>query len=669
MMNDIYIRSLSLTNFRLYRSCEIPFSFNGHYKLNAFVANNGTGKTTILYAINWCLYGAEQLHLTSLSKSDKRITDKLPIVNTESLKGLNEGDTISVNVTLKLFDEEQNVTFSRTQEFRKNNKIPMPVSDSQLEVTITKRNASSNTISYDTPEETQFYVEQYFSSRISNFYFFDGERLQDFFTSNTNVKDAIFNICQIDLLKDAIDRCKKTHTKIAMNVLSRERPDKDALLNELSDLAKKIERNTNDLADSKKNLLEVKDTIKNLNEKILRFAPKANLQKQAKELSERLETNESDRKDLLNETIQFIREYTILIALYPAAKRTLSIIQAKAVANKLPPPIDINLLKSALRDHVCPICHNEVDSKSEKIINDLIADIKVSSDTSNTLSKMMHPLEQFIKKAEQFPEQKQSLMDRSQKLKADYKKYKDEYDLVYSRIIATITNSDEFEQKEAKQELEKAEKQRDDLNTHIGILEFAIDQDTKRKEKIENELSNVLKKIKDYDTIKEECDVLDKLRDKFTKIHDEIMLEMKQGISNETEKYFSKMSPKNYTFGKISIDDSYNISAYDQNGNLMTFSMSETEFMTLAYAFTLAIHQTSGKNCPLVIDSPLGRAAGLNRTQIAKTLIENSERKQIIILFNPNELYGEVEKLFNQEKIKVTKLIISDDETQTRISE
>ena len=69
----------------------------------------------------------------------------------------------------------------------------------------------------------------------------------------------------------------------------------------------------------------------------------------------------------------------------------------------------------------------------------------------------------------------------------------------------------------------------------------------------------------------------------------------------------------------------------------MTGSLSATEQMALAYAFTLAIHSASGKNCPLVIDSPLGRVSDENRENMAKALKEVSKEKQIIMLFTPDE--------------------------------
>ena len=93
----------------------------------------------------------------------------------------------------------------------------------------------------------------------------------------------------------------------------------------------------------------------------------------------------------------------------------------------------------------------------------------------------------------------------------------------------------------------------------------------------------------------------------------------------------------------------------------MTGSLSATEQMALAYAFTLAVHKASGKNCPLVIDSPLGRVSDKIRENMAEALIEVSKTKQIIMLFTPDEYSDEVRSIYNGAAT-VKELNLSDDE-------
>lgn len=100
---------------------------------------------------------------------------------------------------------------------------------------------------------------------------------------------------------------------------------------------------------------------------------------------------------------------------------------------------------------------------------------------------------------------------------------------------------------------------------------------------------------------------------------------------------------------------------YNKDHVEMTGSLSATEQMALAYAFTLAIHKASGKNCPLVIDSPLSRVSDDNRENMACALRNVSQNKQIIMLFTPDEYSKSVKRIY-EEVAKVSTLNLSDDE-------
>lgn len=156
--------------------------------------------------------------------------------------------------------------------------------------------------------------------------------------------------------------------------------------------------------------------------------------------------------------------------------------------------------------------------------------------------------------------------------------------------------------------------------------------------------------------------IIETISEELEKIKDELVNEMKSEIEKTTWNYFDHMIWKKETFGSIEISDNYDVSVYDKNHNEMTGSLSATEKMALAYAFTLAIHKTSGKNCPLVIDSPLGRVSDDNRENMAKALLDVSRDKQIIMLFTPDEYSSSVQKLY-QSSANVRELKLSSDES------
>lgn len=142
------------------------------------------------------------------------------------------------------------------------------------------------------------------------------------------------------------------------------------------------------------------------------------------------------------------------------------------------------------------------------------------------------------------------------------------------------------------------------------------------------------------------------------------MLVVKDEIEKNTWRMFDAMIWKKHTFKSLSIDDRYQISVQNMNNKEMIGSLSATEYMALAYSFTLAIHEASGKNCPLVVDSPLGRVSDENREKMASELLKISKDKQIIMLFTPDEYSEEVKNVYEGNVASIRVLSLSEDESE-----
>lgn len=91
---SIMIDRISFENYRQYGTGQIHFKTDGSNKLSILIAKNGTGKTTLLNAITWCLYGRE-LHLTEERKA-------LPLVNSAVARNTQSGESIQVKEFRKI---------------------------------------------------------------------------------------------------------------------------------------------------------------------------------------------------------------------------------------------------------------------------------------------------------------------------------------------------------------------------------------------------------------------------------------------------------------------------------------------------------------------------------------------------------------------------------------
>ena len=86
------IERIDLKNYRQFRNVSIDFGKSPNQDLHIIVADNATGKTNLLNAINWCLYGNEP-HLSKDSQ-------QLPRLNLNTLVQASEGTKETASVEL-----------------------------------------------------------------------------------------------------------------------------------------------------------------------------------------------------------------------------------------------------------------------------------------------------------------------------------------------------------------------------------------------------------------------------------------------------------------------------------------------------------------------------------------------------------------------------------------
>ena len=282
-------------------------------------------------------------------------------------------------------------------------------------------------------------------------------------------------------------------------------------------------------------------------------------------------------------------------------------------------------------------------------MEEILNENKISSATSNFLSCMISPLEVDLARAQKYVARRDAWRKRvidTQKRKAENKAQLEENNRKLDAYGGDAGTANvalwNRERDQAKGEVAKC-------NKEIAGHEAMIAMKSAEIAKLEKQLSEYEKKSAIQEQQREELNVLKKMSDGFTKVRNAIVNETKKEMQEQTWKTFSSMIWKKNTFGSISIDDQYNVAVYNKDGHVMTDSTGATEAMALAYAFTLSVHQVSGKNCPLVIDSPLGRVSDENRVRMARALLEVAKDKQIIMLFTPDEFSKEVSDMYDKE--------------------
>lgn len=206
----MYLDSIEITNFRpFYGTQKIDFGFNDLENLTIILADNGSGKTSLVNALTWCLYG-EELHDVR-NKSE-------PLYNLRAAKELesNENSIKEVKVEVKIrfysFEDEKKKYFSiyRSLSFQKwgNGKWGDAFADhlivDETDKDILEDGVAQNAINNKIPKE----MFQYF--------FFNGATLSNYFKneSELSLKTSIEQISQVGLIDKVYDHLVKTSDSI-----------------------------------------------------------------------------------------------------------------------------------------------------------------------------------------------------------------------------------------------------------------------------------------------------------------------------------------------------------------------------------------------------------------------------------------------------------------------
>jgi DNA sulfur modification protein DndD len=652
------IENVKLQNYRQYRDLE--FSFNKKYTndLHFFIGKNGTGKTNLLNAITWCLYG-EESHLSKNS-------ELLPILNLNSLKEAKEDDKRDVNVQVTFnIGNNRKIVFIRKAEYRiyKNKKEPIRQS-TDFEAIILDASKDPVTLNKD---EAEARVERFVPSQIKDFFFFDGERLDNYFKAATaqNIRHAIFIISQIELLENRLEQRLENVLNELRRDAGKSNPQIEKLAALLEEKGLELTSVDNRIFECKNSILQAKGIIENCSEKLQKMPDVVKLE------DERigLKSSTKHKKEILEEKIKekedLLFEFGKAIMLWPAIEKSIGIIIDKRNKQEIPPPIETNILIEIIKNNHCKICDRDLDNASEEAVNKLINELKLTSEIAKQLNEMDNPLNRLKDRIKQFK-------DRMRIITHEVTNYEKELESIQKRIDNIDKELSGYNSEKIKNWVNQRttfQKIHDDKIREQSLL-------TAKKENLEKELQDLrqsfddeLKKEKRSAQLKKHIKFCAKALDVVSKTKVLIMNETREKIESETKDIFFKLIWKKETFKDINITDDFDINLIHAMGFPCLGSISAAERELLALSFTLALHKISGFDSPILIDTPVSRVSDEHRENLGSVFSNISNHKQIILLFTPAEYSQDISKSLDQIASTKYRFHLTKDEKEVKLEE
>lgn len=600
---------------------------------------NGAGKTSLLEAINICLYGA---------KLDE-------IYNCINTKELEKGNAF-VSIELE-FETEENENIIVNRSWSAGSTATPKSKDLSEKLVVVK---DGKRVSVQNKDLWQDYINTTIPKPITQFFFFDGEKIQEIAGDNyTELKlksslEAALGINFVTQLTQDIVTLRQEEKKGFVDISDEDIAFKES---ELKKENKNLENKNKEIVELEEELNIFKEqkehaqnqfkaifnidpinsehikqqekrkiqlsskisqlelTIKNLTEEFLPFALGANLFDAIKSELE-IEANHNKNSAVSENASQLIEKIiTQFNEPFPITEVKLNEDQKAQLKNRL-----LNVFESNQQDDVTLI-HNLSNNDTAKVLNK-IEEIEQSEVLDLT-----------------------NLIQEKEELELEFK------NLEYAS--ASLTNTVD------KETFEELQNTIESCNTQIGRIAVKLSNAKddvvfiqKKINDIELELSKLYDKhgvSRDRALFIEECDTISKLLMSYVA---KLRRNKIESLQNKTFEMYKLLSSKSSLLKELTIDQkTFEITITDRNNSVIKksgLSAGEKEIFAISLLWGLA--QTSEIKLPIIIDTPLSRLDSVHRDNIINNYFPNAA-SQVIILSTDTEIDS---NYFNQLKPNLT---------------
>lgn len=647
------IIKIEIDNYRQFQKpTEILFSTEKEKHITIIQGDNGCGKSNIMNALTWCLYGEEMFRS---KKNEGR-----PIINDESVHKLQNFETSSVTVSVTIGEKEPEYKFTRTQTYKKMGGAIKSVLDpefSGFEITEKK--------GYRELSDPEWYVNHHFvPESLKNFFLFDGEKMNEYFEDTEKIGQYIEDLAQISTLNSTIDSLKKVLRAINAEIKnSKGFGNVDYM--ETTNLKIKITSAKNELNQIKERRMkidaeidEIDEFLKNNNNTTVKGLQQS--RKQAEQLQAEYVNNKSEAEDKIK---RLIADYIPIVFSYRALTYAKDEIEENTKKGVLPPAIKDVFLQDLLSRGTC-ICGRNLDDDPEcrKKLEQLLTDVMPSAVAEDSINGRMviADLLDKIDFTENLKKYRKIVNDCDTNINDIVKQLELISDKLKNVNIAEISSKEHRRQNlyEEKYNIAKEEKTQEDIikNSEKAIKEReAANVEFQRQ----NEKARKIQSLRDY---------TEHIITNFENVKKTLVEEVRMQLEEKTRSSFFQLIWKDKEeFSDVSIiekNGKFHISVKSRFGDECLGDISSGEKQALALSFTAALYVVSGNNVPIFIDTPMGRISGTTRDNMATFFPEYLPYAQLIILPTDTEYTPNVRQQLKPSVGKEYKLKFSNGKTE-----
>lgn len=629
------IKYIKLKNFRqYYQEQTLEFSTSATRNVTVIHGENGSGKTALLNAFSWCLYGVMNL------------PNETNIINEHAISSAENDTDIQGSVTINFLDSGKDYTVTREVRVRKSLNGKIIYSEPEVKVDCIEKGGLYKEINNPTVELNRILPED-----LRTYFFFDGERIDNLSkdSGTEDVKKAIKNIMGLEILERAITHTEKARVRFRSEL---KKFGNSQIINIIEELDK-LEAEREDLKEQE--VLQ-KENLKVLDKQTIDVENRLKQIEGSKQLQVQRDIKQTEILDLQQE-IDKIRKslqekmskYGYLAFSYSAIQKADQIIKndTKGEVVKGISGVFINELISKGQ---C-ICGHQLTSGSTHLIH--LQHLKETLSVNDYRNKIYDIAGDF-----------KSVKERKVNLIMELKSLKQREIFEIQKVKKISEELDEISTKLSGKEIEEIvelENKRLKLIDQKSFIE-------RRVGVIENNLELVRKSIyeknneqKKYQALEEKGLLTQKRMDSLQMI--EVVMQeilnvreklVKSQLQDKITKVYHQFLRKGY---HIELSDNYELNVLNSENSIVGMSQGERQITSLSFIGAIVdIAREHYKNqkadfdeggiYPLVMDSPFGALDSDHRERIANGIHRLAD--QVIVIVSTSQWRGEVcEQLSN----------------------
>lgn len=663
----MFIEYIHLKNYRQYKDAKFSFGSKEEGKHIVIIeGGNGSGKTNLMNAVTWCLF-SEERHI-------KKGKEGLPRVNLDMLHAAKTKSIVEVSVELCIRDDEKKpIYITRTQLFQKKAKgkpeiIPSVSEYGKFESSLMVQYQEEKDIVTDMNPSR--YIEQLIPHKLSDYFFFDGEKLHDYFEteSTDRIKEAVLKLSQSELLIEVITHLRKTKKNL--------RDKHKVPTGELQQLRTRVANQEKQVGETKNAIEELRKEKKRADSELEEISAKIaltnvesvkRLHKERQSVESFIEQLSTTRDGLEQDISELVIEWGPIAVLMDPIETARRFVAEAESAGQLPPPYKKNLLDSLLKNEEC-LCERKLKPGTSPYDS-----VKVKRDSCDSMTDDSEEIS---------------------RLDAELRGVSDRFPREYKRLVLLKRRL-----KESKDSLEKQNKKLEDLNTLLGevdiekvqVLEKArgeakllvdnlIEQRVlilARLQRYEDDLKELkkqynlaLRKNEKFHQMADRLDLLERSEKYAERIIEDILREIREEVRSETRDHFFSLVWKSSSFKDVHLSDDYEVSVSMGSSiySNVVGSLSAGETQVLALSFMAALNTVAKAGVPIMIDTPLSRISKEPRALIAEKLPSYLKGNQLILLMTDTEYTDDVRDRMSKAvgtELRIEYREISEDESES----